>query len=62
VEALVNLESTSSRVPLVAPWKVANVGFVPRVGQLVGLQVALSDKCLIAAATGEGPLSGLLEC
>ena len=48
-----NLKSASPRVPLIAVSIVANEWFFTGMGQLMGLQVALSDELLLALVADE---------
>lgn len=53
----VNFEPTGAGVALVAAVEGADEGFLPGVRQLVGLQVTLRNKVLVAAITPEWAFS-----
>lgn len=59
MEAHVNFESSSPRVPLVAALYLADEWFFACMSELVSLQVAFSDEFLVALVAHEGPLSGV---
>lgn len=59
VESLMDLETASPRVPLVAVRIVTNEGLFASVGQFMGLQVTFCNELLLALVTDEGSLTGV---
>lgn len=52
-----DLETAGPRVAFVTAAERAGEGFLARVGQLMGLQVALRDELALADVAGEGTLA-----
>ena len=59
MKSLMDLQSACSRVTLVAARVVADKWLLSRVSQLVRLEVALSDKLLVAVSAAEGSFSSV---